>query len=104
MPMYRKKPITIEAREVPDVPREVRRGSDEARAAYGAFNGIAEWVGESGYVVDDAVDGACIMIDTPEGTMKARAGDFVIRGVQGEFYPCKGDIFRATYEAVDADA
>lgn len=37
-------------------------------------------------------------IKTLEGTMIAKAGDFIIRGVQGELYPCKADIFMATYE------
>lgn len=39
-----------------------------------------------------------LAIDTLEGTMKASSGDWVIRGVQGEHYPCKPDIFEATYE------
>ena len=39
-------------------------------------------------------------IETLEGTMFADAGDFIIRGVQGEFYPCKPEIFEKTYEAV----
>ena len=37
-------------------------------------------------------------IETLEGTMTANTGDWIIRGVQGEFYPCKPDIFKATYE------
>ncbi len=37
-------------------------------------------------------------IPTLEGTMTANAGDWIIRGVKGEFYPCKPDIFDATYE------
>lgn len=41
-----------------------------------------------------------ILIDTLEGTMRADVGDYIIRGVQGEFYPCKPDIFAATYEKV----
>ena len=41
-----------------------------------------------------------IRIRTLEGDMNATPGDFVIKGVQGEFYPCKSDIFAATYEAV----
>lgn len=40
-------------------------------------------------------------IVTLEGTMAAEPGDWIIRGVQGEFYPCKPDIFAATYEAVE---
>lgn len=40
-------------------------------------------------------------IRTLEGTMTAQVGDWIIRGVKGEMYPCKPDIFEATYEAVD---
>ena len=42
---------------------------------------------------------AHIAIDTLEGVMRASAGDWIIRGVKGEFYPCKPDIFEATYDA-----
>lgn len=42
-----------------------------------------------------------LSIQTLEGVMRADVGDWVIRGVQGEFYPCKPDIFAATYEPVD---
>jgi len=41
-----------------------------------------------------------IEINTLEGTMYAKAGDFIIKGVKGEFYPCKPDVFEATYERV----
>ncbi len=41
-----------------------------------------------------------LAIPTLEGEMWAANGDWIIRGVQGEFYPCKPDIFAATYEAV----
>ena len=37
-------------------------------------------------------------IETLEGTMTASAGDWIIQGVEGEFYPCKDEIFRKTYE------
>jgi hypothetical protein len=40
-------------------------------------------------------------IDTLEGTMKVNNGDWVIKGIQGEYYPCKPDIFEATYETVE---
>jgi hypothetical protein len=40
-------------------------------------------------------------IDTLEGRMLASPGDYIIRGVQGEYYPCKPDIFAATYELVE---
>lgn len=39
-----------------------------------------------------------VIITALEGNMTAQVGDMVIRGVQGEFYPCKPDIFAATYE------
>lgn len=42
-----------------------------------------------------------IEIETLEGTMKADKGDWIIRGVKGEFYPCKPDVFEMTYEKVD---
>ena len=41
-----------------------------------------------------------IMIETLEGVMQARPGDYIIRGVNGEYYPCKPDIFEKTYEMV----
>lgn len=41
-----------------------------------------------------------ITIHTLEGDMKADVGDYVIKGIKGEFYPCKSDIFEATYESV----
>lgn len=55
-------------------------------------NMIAEWCGGE---VDNGV-----RITTLEGVMQADYDDYVIRGVQGEFYPCKPDIFRETYEEV----
>lgn len=42
-----------------------------------------------------------IQIETLEGTMTANPGDWIIKGVKGEFYPCKPDIFEATYEPVN---
>ena len=42
-------------------------------------------------------------IKTPEGVMIANAGDWIIRGVKGELYPCKPDIFDATYESVELE-
>jgi hypothetical protein len=43
-------------------------------------------------------DGTSLSIDTLEGIMQAQVGDWIIEGVQGELYPCKPDIFEATYE------
>lgn len=41
-----------------------------------------------------------LFIETLEGDMKASKGDYIIKGVKGEFYPCKPDIFEMTYEQV----
>lgn len=90
MPMFRKKPVEIEARQVPDI-----RISPENAIA---FRDVAIWC--HGQTCVDAVDDHCILIDTLEGQMKATPGDWIIKGVKGEFYPCKPDIFAATYEAV----
>lgn len=43
----------------------------------------------------------CLAITTLEGTMLANIDDWIIRGVKGEFYPCKPDIFDQTYEEVN---
>lgn len=45
--------------------------------------------------------GGNLMIETLEGDMKISVGDYIIKGIKGEFYPCKPDIFEATYEKVN---
>ena len=47
---------------------------------------------------------AFCLINTLEGTMTAKAGDYIIRGVNGEIYPCKADIFHKTYDEVTDNA
>ena len=42
-----------------------------------------------------------IIIHTLEGDMRVSLGDYIIKGIKGEFYPCKGDIFLQTYESVE---
>ena len=79
---YRKKPVVIEAM--------LHDGKDTY--------GIIDWIDQTGAdAVFDPEDGA-ICIKTLEGIMAASPGDFIIRGVNGEFYPCKPDIFAKTYE------
>jgi len=75
---YRKKPVVIEALQY----------AGDNGADVGLFVGYAD-VNEHGQFV----------ISTLEGKMCADPGDFIIKGVQGEFYPCKPGIFEATYEA-----
>ena len=81
---YRKKPVTIEA-----VQLNIHNVREVA-----AWCG-ADWGYTFGSTEPDALD-----IHTLEGTMAAYIGDYIIKGVQGEFYPCKPDIFKETYEAV----
>lgn len=57
----------------------------------------------------DALDGVSAMraplfIETLEGTMEAKYGDYIIQGVAGEFYPCKPDIFNQSYQLVTPDS
>jgi hypothetical protein len=95
MPMFRKKPVVIEAQQVP--------AKAEDQEAWIPFGNIANWC--NGRIVNGAVDGHCILIDTPEGSMKARQGDWIIREPfateDRQFYPCKPDIFAETYEPVE---
>ena len=44
-----------------------------------------------------------LYIKTLEGVMEAKVGDYVIKGINGEFYPCKPDIFEKTYEKIEDD-
>lgn len=62
----------------------------------GSYDYLGDERPEHGVSIDPA-DGAMV-IHTLEGEMKVSRGDYVIRGVQGEFYPCRGDIFDATYD------
>ena len=81
---FRKKPVVIEAIQ---------------------FNGhnfaeIGEFVGDAGFSGGSHIT-ATLQIRTLEGKMTALQGDWIIKGVAGEFYPCNLDIFEMTYEAAD---
>ena len=81
---YRKKPVVVEAMQVTD--------------SLGNHAEVARWIGDAAEV---PFAEPYIVINTLEGRMRADIGDYIIRGVQGEFYPCKPDIFEATYEPVE---
>ncbi len=49
------------------------------------------------------IDDGFLKIDTLEGTMRANFGDYIIKGIKGEFYPCKPDIFEMTYDKSSAE-
>ena len=82
MAKYRKKPVVIEAVRFvgADTIDEVLRFCPNAVWHMGAER---------------------LTIRTLEGTMTAFEGDWIIRGIKGEFYPCKPDIFNATYDCVE---
>ena len=63
---------------------------------------VAKWINDNGG--EARIDEGQLYISTLEGEMWARFGDFVICGVQGEFYPCKPDIFEATYDLCEGNS
>lgn len=86
MTKYRKKPVVIDAVQWDG-------NANTANAFLGDRYG-ADW----SY---DAPGSKNLVISTLEGSMTALVGDWIIKGVKGEFYPCKPDIFTATYEKVE---
>ena len=92
MKKYRKKPVVIEA-----VKFETNNAPDNSH-----MNLIVDWVnsGTSSDSLHAWHNGTDIFIQTLEGTHRADVGDYIIKGVKGEFYPCKPDIFSMTYEEV----
>jgi len=81
---YRKKPVEIEAMQLTE-----NNTCD-----------VLTFCNSCGDIVASNEDGT-ISIKTLEGTMTANIGDYVIKGVAGEFYPCKPEIFEATYDIVE---
>jgi hypothetical protein len=99
---YRKKPVEIEAARISA--SLVPIGDTELEENAASIAAVSGWLlghGCRDFKVhgDHAPFG--LAIETLEGTMIASPGDWIIRGVKGEFYPCKPDIFAATYEPVD---
>ncbi len=85
MASYRKKPVVIQAFQLP-------------QRHDGSF---AKWCKEVGFInwrIHGYGNAESLVILTLEGEMQASPGDWIIKGVKGEFYPCKPDIFAATYE------
>jgi len=87
MAKFRKKPVVIEA-----IKYQAELGN----------NRVMNWLAQQGANVENWLffDGE-ITIPTLEGKMKAINGDWIIKGVNGEFYPCKPDIFAVTYEVAE---
>jgi hypothetical protein len=88
MGMYRKKPVVVEAVQFTgDFGNIEKLIQWSNKQVWQNTSGFGEFLGT-------------LSINTLEGVMTASKGDFIIKGVQGEFYPCKPDIFEKTYEEV----
>lgn len=97
MAKFRKKPVVIEAIQFTEAIRDAA-----------LFDGapLPPWVvlgRRRLHPPTRKVYNAEVFIETLEGRMEVSIGDWIIRGVKGEYYPCKPDIFEATYEPVEAD-
>jgi len=85
MKMFRKKPVLVEAVQiVPENYDEIEKLDGVTLVREEAMSGEIGVIG--------------IRVETLEGTMTGNVGDWIIRGIQGELYPCKPDIFAATYD------
>ena len=88
MAKYRKKPVVIEAVQLKD------------ESIIEIINWTTDYINiEIDTDENDNIIG--MIIPTLEGAMKASMNDYIIKGIQGEFYPCKPEIFEATYELVE---
>jgi hypothetical protein len=96
MAKFRKKPVVIEAWPVSELNRAAAKDWDALPESVRAAFGKGGWVFGALY---NSVRG--IYVPTLEGSLFASPEDWIIRGIKGEFYPCKPDIFDATYEPVD---
>jgi len=91
----KKKPVVIEA---------IQWNGNSNRAEIEQFVGkelAIELDSESAYLVRKGAPLFSLFIETKEGVMKALPRDWIIKGVNGEFYPCKPDIFNKTYDIID---
>lgn len=103
MAKYRKKPVVIEAiqykviEEIPCKYGVAKKTNINEIAQFMKVNSLREAT-----TPNDTCEGETFLpIDTLEGIMKASIGDYIIKGIQGEFYPCKPDIFEQTYELIE---
>lgn len=93
---YRKRPVEVEAVQFTGT------NHDDVAVFMGCGCGVKAIKADCPY--DHSLAGPrALFIRTLEGSMRADRGDWIIQGVAGEFYPCKPEIFKATYEPVDRD-
>ena len=88
---YRKKPVVIEAFKWTGGPDQI----EDPEWANKAQERGEIWFDK------DGTSGCVMYIETLEGVMRASQGDYIIKGLAGEIYPCRPDIFEASYELVE---
>lgn len=93
---YRKKPVVIEAVKLEDNEQSIVNAIEFVYNVGMETNTLGRT-----YEINKVKSDKGLMINTLEGNMIASFGDYLIKGVQGEFYPCKPDIFADTYEIVE---
>lgn len=91
---FRKKPVVIEAVQFNNI------NKDEIQEFVG-MELKHEIESDTAYQAGQGAPVSSLTITTLEGNMKAMPGDWIIKGVAGEFYPCKNEIFEKTYEPVE---
>lgn len=91
---FRKKPVVIEAIKWNNI-------NYEEISAFVGYEITPELESETAYAAGKGAPIFSLTIKTLEGKMKAMPGDFIIKGVNGEFYPCKPDIFEKTYSMAE---
>ena len=91
MQKFFKKPVVIEAIQFTtnNEPNDVE------------MTRIVDWINAESDMKISSHNGTSIFINTLEGEMRAECGDWIIKGVKGEFYPCKPDVFEKTYDVVE---
>ena len=85
MAKYRKKPVVVEAEQF----------TSESK------DRVFAWISRNKAAGVDLDGNPTLQIQTLEGVMTANLGDWIIKGVAGEFYPCRPDIFEQAYESVE---
>lgn len=87
--LYRKKPVVVKASLLTkETVEDIRKWVTTETISAVTMNDFGDIV-------------PCLYIKTMEGWITAQDGDYIIQGVAGEFYPCKPDIFKETYESVE---
>lgn len=84
---YRKKPVVIEALQFLDNAQSI--------------DSLSNFITDQDLIISYKENEPKLLLNTLEGELQASVGDYIIKGVNGEFYPCKPDIFEKTYEIVE---